>query len=34
MENGGVVVSDEIAITVDVEALHETELKKAQGGDV
>ena len=34
MENGGVVVSDEILITVDVEALLETELKKAQGGVV
>ena len=34
MENGGVVVGDEILITVDVEALLETELKKAQGGVV
>jgi polyisoprenoid-binding protein YceI len=30
LENGGVVVSDDVLITVDVEALLETELKKAQ----
>jgi polyisoprenoid-binding protein YceI len=30
LENGGVVVGDEILINVDVEALLETELKKAQ----
>ncbi|MGI9519987.1 MAG: YceI family protein [Pirellulaceae bacterium] len=32
MENNGVVVSDEVLITVDVEAMLETELKKAQAG--
>jgi polyisoprenoid-binding protein YceI len=31
LENSGVVVSDEVFIKVDVEALLETELKKAQG---
>jgi polyisoprenoid-binding protein YceI len=29
LENGGVVVSDEVVIKIDVEALHETELKRA-----
>ncbi len=29
LENGGVVVGDEVIIKVDVEALHETELQKA-----
>jgi hypothetical protein len=29
LENGGVVVSDEVFIQVDVEALLETELKRA-----
>ena len=32
MENEGVVVGDEILITVDVEAMLETELRKAQAG--
>ena len=32
MESNGVVVSDEILITVDVEALLETELQKSQAG--
>ncbi len=32
MENEGVVVGDEILITVDVEAMLETELRKAQSG--
>ena len=30
LENGGVVVSDEVFITVDVEALLESELERAQ----
>jgi len=31
LENGGVVVGDEVIITLDVEALSETELQKARG---
>jgi polyisoprenoid-binding protein YceI len=29
LENGGAIVGDEVIIKVDVEALRETELKKA-----